>query len=64
MLRDAGSWFADASLLFKDEPRTVYMDTCCHFNELGLTSLARYIASEIVSRSRIIRAKAAASRRP
>lgn len=48
-LTEAGEWFADASMIFKDEQQTVYSDWCCHFNEHGLRLLAKYIAGEIVT---------------
>ena len=56
-LREEGVWFVDASTVFKEEERTVYVDVCCHFNKLGLTTLTRFIADQVVSHSRIIRSK-------
>ena len=49
-LRDARVWFVDASMLFADESRTVYVDACCHFNEYGVRALADYIA-EVAAKS-------------
>lgn len=48
-LAAAGVWFADASMIFKNEQQTVYSDWCCHFNEQGLRQLAEYIAREIAT---------------
>jgi hypothetical protein len=35
--------FTDLTMLFKDEPRSVYGDTCCHLNSLGNAELAEAI---------------------
>jgi hypothetical protein len=50
MLRERGSDlvaqgvpFTDLTMLFKDEPRSVYGDTCCHLNALGNAELAEAI---------------------
>jgi hypothetical protein len=51
-LVETGVWFADASMVFKDEKRTVYSDRCCHFNERGLRLLAGFIAEDVVVESR------------
>jgi hypothetical protein len=29
----------DQRFLFKNEERTVYLDNCCHFNKLGITTI-------------------------
>lgn len=39
--------FVDLTMLFKEERRTVYSDTCCHLNALGNTLLATEIARAI-----------------
>jgi len=46
-LQESGVDFFDLTLLFHEETETVYVDDCCHFNELGQTRLAQQIA-EIV----------------
>ena len=33
----------DQRYLFKEEPRTVYSDNCCHFNKLGMKIIIRDI---------------------
>jgi uncharacterized protein (DUF924 family) len=47
-LRTQGVNFVDLTMIFKDEPRTIYRDTCCHLNGLGSRQLARAIAGAIV----------------
>ncbi len=42
-LRARGVAFTSLAWLFRAEPRTLYRDTCCHLNELGV----RLLASEI-----------------
>src|SRR5262249_52482555 len=34
-LIEQGVAFVDLTMLFKDEARSVYGDTCCHYNHLG-----------------------------
>lgn len=34
--------------IFDDEPRMVYIDNCCHYNQLGNEILADYIAASIL----------------
>jgi hypothetical protein len=46
-LRIQGVDFIDLTMLFKDEPRSVYLDTCCHLNQLGNQQLAEAIARAI-----------------
>jgi hypothetical protein len=46
-LRNQGVDFIDLTMLFEDEPRTVYSDTCCHFNRLGNQRIAEAIAQAI-----------------
>lgn len=42
--------FTDASRIFQNEPRSVYKDVCCHYNQLGNEILAEHIA-EVMARS-------------
>jgi len=53
-LRSKASFFAneglryeDLTMIFSNEPRTVYRDTCCHFNELGQQMMSDRIARTI-----------------
>lgn len=46
-LRDAGVPLHDLTRLFADDPRTLYMDECCHFNEAGRLALTRHILGVI-----------------
>ena len=46
-LQTQGVDFVDLSMLFRDEPRSIYGDTCCHLNALGNELLAQAIAAEI-----------------
>lgn len=46
-LAEQGVTFIDLTMMFKDEPRTVYSDTCCHLNGLGNTLLATEIGRAI-----------------
>jgi hypothetical protein len=39
-LRTRGVLFTSLASLFREEPRTVYRDTCCHFNALGISAIA------------------------
>jgi hypothetical protein len=43
--------FVDLTMLFKDDRRTVYSDTCCHLNERGSVVLAEAIAQAIIDDS-------------
>jgi len=45
--------FFDATMVFAKEKETVYIDTCCHYNELGKEVLAAYIMDKIVQNPRI-----------
>ena len=51
-LRDDGVLFFDVSMLFADTSETVYVDTCCHLNELGETMLAEAVIDAIVAECR------------
>lgn len=42
-LRNTGVAFHSLVRLFSEETRTVYRDTCCHFNALGITAIATEI---------------------
>jgi hypothetical protein len=46
-LRTQGVNFIDLSMLFAQEARSVYSDTCCHLNALGNGQLAQAIAQAI-----------------
>jgi hypothetical protein len=48
-LRQQGVNFIDFTTIFKDEPRTIYSDFCCHVNELGAEILAAKIADTIAA---------------
>lgn len=45
MLTAAGLHFVDLTGLFRDEPRTVYRDACCHLNRRGYRRIAEAIAA-------------------
>lgn len=47
-LEERGINFTDLTMIFKAEKRTVYVDTCCHFNKLGTDSIVREIAGKVV----------------
>ena len=47
-LKDLNIDFTDLSMLFKEEPRTVYQDKCCHFNQLGNELIADRITAKIL----------------
>lgn len=49
-LRRAGLWFEDLTDLFAANNQTVYVDSCCHFNDAGNAILARAIAATIAAR--------------
>ncbi len=51
-LRIQGVAFASLVRLFQREGRTVYRDTCCHFNELGVDAIVQSIGATITSHSR------------
>ena len=48
-LIDSGVQFTDLTMMFENEPRTVYNDKCCHFNQLGYDLIADKITSTILS---------------
>ena len=45
--------FFDATMVFAKTKETVYVDTCCHYNERGKEVLAAYIMDKIVQNPRI-----------
>ncbi len=48
-LRSQGVTIQDLTMLFADEPRTVYRDSCCHVNELGNRLMADKIVEAILA---------------
>jgi hypothetical protein len=46
-LRRKGVRFTDLTMIYADEPRTIYNDFCCHVNELGAEIMARHIAAAL-----------------
>ncbi len=51
-LTQHGVAFASLVDLFEDEPRTVYKDSCWHFNQLGVEQLAQAIGDAVAAGSR------------
>jgi hypothetical protein len=45
--------FFDATMAFAKEKETVYIDICCHYNQLGKEVLAAYMMDKIVQNPRI-----------
>ena len=52
-LKRSGVNIYDATMIFEGEPRTLYTDTCCHFNSLGNEILSNFIYSSIVNHLKI-----------
>jgi hypothetical protein len=48
-LDEAGVQFVDLTMMFADEPRSIYSDPCCHVNELGARLIAERIAAAILA---------------
>jgi hypothetical protein len=48
-LKERGVKFTDLVMMFKNEPRTVYNDKCCHFNQLGYDLIAEKIGNAIIA---------------
>jgi hypothetical protein len=50
VLAEEGIAFADLTRVFESEQRPVYVDTCCHFNELGyeimIAEMAKYMTEQ------------------
>ena len=51
-LRLRGIAFRSLDRVFQRERRTVYRDTCCHFNQLGIDAIAESIAEAITSKAK------------
>jgi hypothetical protein len=47
--------YIDTTDIFLGEPRTVYADSCCHFNQLGYELLADTIMRKVAARSSVLR---------
>jgi hypothetical protein len=47
-IAEAGVAYADLTMLFAQEPRTLYKDPCCHLNELGIQLMAEAVAARLV----------------
>jgi hypothetical protein len=48
-LKGQGVRFVDLTGIFKDHPEPIYVDSCCHSNQLGLDIMADAIARAILS---------------
>lgn len=48
-LQNSNVNFIDLTMMFKNEPRTVYNDKCCHLNQLGYDLIADKITGTITS---------------
>ncbi|MDB9515578.1 hypothetical protein PN466_01205 [Roseofilum reptotaenium CS-1145] len=46
-LLDNGIYFFNGVTAFDGEPDTVYIDTCCHYNQTGRNIFANFVASQI-----------------
>lgn len=57
-LKQLGIRYVDLSRIFENTKESVYKDTCCHFNQAGVTAIARAIVE------RIAREACAARREP
>lgn len=53
-LRAEGISVVDLTMIFRDESRTVYSDTCCHLNDLGNEIMGQHMTEEII---RVLREK-------
>lgn len=49
-LVEKGINFYDTSTIFRGRTDTIYVDTCCHYNQKGYDILAQFIAAEIVKK--------------
>ena len=45
--------FFDATQVFAQERQTVYIDVCCHYNDLGKELLARFILDKVCQNPRL-----------
>ncbi len=52
-LRKENINFFDATMAFAEEKQTVYIDTCCHFNDRGKELLARFILDKVSQNPRL-----------
>ena len=48
LLASHGVSFFNGAPMFDQEPRAVYSDSCCHYNEFGNDILAEYAAKAIL----------------
>jgi hypothetical protein len=48
VFKENGVNFYSAIHIFDDEPRTIYIDECCHYSQLGNDLLADFIATSIL----------------
>jgi hypothetical protein len=51
LLRDAGIDFVDLSQAFREIHETVYIDRCCHYNDLGIRTVVEHIVRAIAQSS-------------
>lgn len=58
-LQAEGLPFKDLTGVFAGEQRTVYIDSCCHFNTLGLDTIAEAVAGFMAQRSALMGSTAA-----
>ena len=49
-LSDQGVDFHDLTMLFRDEPGSIYSDPCCHYNQRGAELVAQAIAAALIAR--------------
>jgi hypothetical protein len=47
-LTSKGIRYHDATGIFDEEPEAIYIDNCCHYNQLGNELLAEFIAVKIL----------------
>jgi hypothetical protein len=40
--------FYDLTYIFKNEKQTIYVDTCCHYNQVGNDVMAKFIGQKII----------------
>lgn len=48
-LKQANVNFKDMSMIFNNDERTLYVDTCCHLNEKGYKTMAEEIADSVLA---------------
>ena len=49
-MTDAGVDFLDLTMVFARTPEAIYIDDCCHYNQLGNRMLADAIADRLLAR--------------